>query len=660
MGLTKLSQLIPQIVINYRRHNTIGLQPSMMMLWAWAGVPLGVYNIVEDFNIALRIQPQILTLLSLITWIQCFYYEKHWSVLHALAVVVPVALVMGGIQAAVIIGLRIAKSRHVQWPITLMAVLAAALLAAGVLRHYWDIYVHRTVRGISFIFVAIDAAGDLFSLISVFFQPKLDILGMFIYGTELILWIGVFACGGYYNLLPWIRRRLGKSESRQSSEEDERQNNPARDTPGTARDINGIALHDMPSSTSVFRTPSGEIAFIRARTSDSRRAVDHTKHLQTLVIYNHATNVIKTRIERNSPTAHNMNAQANIQDRTLMADYHAPPSFSSSSPTSPSSLRRVSMPRPRAESSASTRQPGPPMNTPDALSLAGDTRSLNLDAVNADLTEEPDIAYGDPTLVPENTPASNTPASHFRFSMLNLPSIDEALELLPPPVFLSSAYLDAGSSSVTSPRAARQHREDFLRPRSSCTEPIDEGEQGVISVAIGSPRFVSASTDESAGSHETVHPGRVQPPVAPIPVDGGVPEHNDWQEDIEQDVDRDLARLANLAEDDHHRDPSQDPEQHYRRRLTALLNGPSRKYVFGDLGPVSVAGEGSAIPIPSDTVPATEFERLQRRVDALTNLVIQMAQTQMGGAADSITTTNGVAEESRTEHKSVDGTRDSA
>jgi hypothetical protein len=48
----------------------------MMMLWAWAGVPLGVYNIAEDFNIALRIQPQILTLLSLVTWIQCFYYER--------------------------------------------------------------------------------------------------------------------------------------------------------------------------------------------------------------------------------------------------------------------------------------------------------------------------------------------------------------------------------------------------------------------------------------------------------------------------------------------------------------------------------------------------------------------------------------------------------
>lgn len=68
-------QLIPQIIINYRRHNTIGLQRSMMFLWACAGVPLGAYNISSNFNIALQIQPQILTVLSLITWGQCFHYD---------------------------------------------------------------------------------------------------------------------------------------------------------------------------------------------------------------------------------------------------------------------------------------------------------------------------------------------------------------------------------------------------------------------------------------------------------------------------------------------------------------------------------------------------------------------------------------------------------
>lgn len=81
--LMKQCQLIPQIFINYRRHNATGLQPTMMMLWAWAGVPLGVYNIVEEFNVALRIQPQILTLLSLVTWIQCHYYERVKSLMSS-------------------------------------------------------------------------------------------------------------------------------------------------------------------------------------------------------------------------------------------------------------------------------------------------------------------------------------------------------------------------------------------------------------------------------------------------------------------------------------------------------------------------------------------------------------------------------------------------
>ncbi|KAJ0162086.1 Uncharacterized protein CTA2_5134 [Colletotrichum tanaceti] len=271
-------QLIPQVVINYRRHNATGLQASMMMLWAWAGVPLGVYNIVGDFNLALQIQPQILTFLSLVTWIQCYYYQRNWSVLRSLAVVAPIAAVMAGIQVALVIGLRVvAKARGVEWPMTLMAVLSAALLAAGVLRHYWDIYVHRTVRGISFVFVAIDAAGDVFSLASILFQPRVDVLGIVIYATEFVLWCGVFACGGYYNLLPWIRSKLlardddGAAGMGGRSMDEVPQSRDAGDAAAAAAAAaaaqNAVALHDLPSSTSVFRTASSrDDSGLRSRT----------------------------------------------------------------------------------------------------------------------------------------------------------------------------------------------------------------------------------------------------------------------------------------------------------------------------------------------------------------------------------------------------------
>ncbi|KAF1942523.1 hypothetical protein EJ02DRAFT_511655 [Clathrospora elynae] len=275
-------QLIPQIIINYRRHNAIGLQPTMMMLWAWAGVPLGVYNIAENYNIALRIQPQILTVLSLVTWIQCYYYERNWTVRRSLAVVVPVACLMGGVQGGLIFAIRHAKEEGLHWPSILMAVASAVLLAAGVLRHYVDVYLHHTVRGISFIFVGIDALGDVFSLVSVVFQPKLDVLGMVIYGTELVLWIGIFMCGAYYNLIPWI---TAKSEDRSSRQD------PFEDTVppftemdgygGAAAAASGIAVHDLPSSTSVFRTTSGDIDVMRQRSMISARGVGEAQTLSS-------------------------------------------------------------------------------------------------------------------------------------------------------------------------------------------------------------------------------------------------------------------------------------------------------------------------------------------------------------------------------------------
>ena len=105
--LISYQQLIPQIIINYRRHHTTGLQPSMMLLWASAGVPLGVYNIVEEFNIALRIQAQILTFLSLLTWSQCYHYGRGWKISKCAVILISMCVLMGGIEAGLIFALRV-------------------------------------------------------------------------------------------------------------------------------------------------------------------------------------------------------------------------------------------------------------------------------------------------------------------------------------------------------------------------------------------------------------------------------------------------------------------------------------------------------------------------------------------------------------------------
>ena len=240
----------------------------MMLLWALAGIPLGVYNIISNFNVALRIQPQILAFLSLVTWGQCMYYGHHWQPGKVLTATTSLGLSMGGLEVGLIFALRRAEQNNAQWAVTLMAVLSALLLSAGVARHYWDIWKMKTVRGISFIFVFIDALGDLTSLISILFEPKLDILGLVIYGSELLLWTGVFACGGYYNFRPWVRRMIKQHrESREDhiSEAGSEQGGVGRSTAFS------LERRSSSSSITVFRTASQDPQDERLAAAEERQ-----------------------------------------------------------------------------------------------------------------------------------------------------------------------------------------------------------------------------------------------------------------------------------------------------------------------------------------------------------------------------------------------------
>jgi len=238
-------QLLPQIILNYRRHSAAGLSPTFMLFWACAGIPLGVYNIVQNFNLALQIQPQILTFLSLVTWGQCRYYNHQPKNLRpSVIIALLLALIFGGIEAALIFALRNGLQNGTTWPLTLMAVLAALFLALGVLEQYLAVYKSRSVRGISFLFCGIDALGDVTSIVSVCFEPQLRVVGLVGYGVELVLWVGIFGAGVWFGMAPWVRKAVAKDQVREDG---------GGDVEGGSA---GVALGEMPSSTSVFRTAS--------------------------------------------------------------------------------------------------------------------------------------------------------------------------------------------------------------------------------------------------------------------------------------------------------------------------------------------------------------------------------------------------------------------
>lgn len=182
----------------------------MYFFWAVAGIPLGVYNLVQDFNVALKVQPHVLIFLSLVTWAQCQYYGARWKASHVLVAAAVAGAVIGGVECGLYFALQQARGRAIEWPLMLMAALAAFFLTLGVLRYYWEIYKSRSVQGISFMFVSIDAGGDLVSILALLFEATVDPLGLVVYSVELGLWIGILALGAYYRLWVWLSNKLGR------------------------------------------------------------------------------------------------------------------------------------------------------------------------------------------------------------------------------------------------------------------------------------------------------------------------------------------------------------------------------------------------------------------------------------------------------------------
>ncbi|RWA14429.1 hypothetical protein EKO27_g648 [Xylaria grammica] len=187
-------QLIPQAWTNWRNKNTEGFPAIMMFLWAISGVPFGIYAIVQNFNIPIQVQPQVFMLLCLVNWGQTLLYAHKWPVWKVLVVTTGTAAIFAGVEAALILTIRPIYKAGNETPAIVIGVVAAILLAAGLLPPYGEAWKRRgRIIGINFLFLTMDSLGALFSLFSLVAQHTFDILGGVLYIVVILLEIGIFA-----------------------------------------------------------------------------------------------------------------------------------------------------------------------------------------------------------------------------------------------------------------------------------------------------------------------------------------------------------------------------------------------------------------------------------------------------------------------------------
>ncbi|KAK8155205.1 hypothetical protein BKA80DRAFT_313244 [Phyllosticta citrichinensis] len=184
---------------NWRSKDTDGFDAVFPLLWAIAAVPFGVYNIAQNFNIGVQIQPQIFCALSYICWAQCKYYKDKWSKLKSNLALLVLCLASGGIEAGLIIGLRAVYLRGNETPLTVIGIVAAVLLAVGLLPILWGQWGRRgRAKNLNFLFLSVDFMGAVFSLMSLVAQRRFDILGGILYIVCMIIEIFIFAYHGLW------------------------------------------------------------------------------------------------------------------------------------------------------------------------------------------------------------------------------------------------------------------------------------------------------------------------------------------------------------------------------------------------------------------------------------------------------------------------------
>ncbi|KAI9293281.1 hypothetical protein K502DRAFT_279887, partial [Neoconidiobolus thromboides FSU 785] len=169
-------QLLPQIYKNYKRENTKELSPHTFLIWCVSNVLVSSNSIINNASILIIIQPHLFNFLSMICYIQCYYYNKlaekdttnkeskDSKLKHKLTTLlyfVILFLIFGAIEFFILlIFFHYNLNQHL-WLHYMFGSLGPIIVILGFIPQYIHILKNKNATGISLLFIYLDLIGGI-------------------------------------------------------------------------------------------------------------------------------------------------------------------------------------------------------------------------------------------------------------------------------------------------------------------------------------------------------------------------------------------------------------------------------------------------------------------------------------------------------------------
>jgi UDP-N-acetylmuramyl pentapeptide phosphotransferase/UDP-N-acetylglucosamine-1-phosphate transferase len=188
-----------------------------MFIWSAAGVPLGVYTIVQNINIPIILQPQLFGFLAGVSWIQCLYYGNKKPLAFCLVLFAVYLLIYGGLVVGLTFLTRHLRNRGNEALLKFLGIFTSVLIAAGLIPQYIEIYKRKEVIGLSMTFISVDILGGVFSILSLAFKKEFDALAAVAYITVIVMDTVIVVAAIILN--PRAKRRRAHEQEQEQDQE---------------------------------------------------------------------------------------------------------------------------------------------------------------------------------------------------------------------------------------------------------------------------------------------------------------------------------------------------------------------------------------------------------------------------------------------------------